>query len=932
MTKNSQEPEPEQVCPPEQGTPLEACPAAACILDPATGVLAVNGALRDLLGFNPAEVAGRGSLAAQCRDWLGRLESDGSAHFEWRFQRAGDCLDLAVTLKRFHHPAGERVFALIHDISPRKRAERALRESDRRIAEAHRIAGIGNWYWNIQTGELGWSDEIYRIFGRAAQEFGSTYEDFLACVHPDDRQAVETAVARALEDRQPYSIEHRALRPDGSTLFVHERGRVEFAGDLPLQMIGTVQDITERRRFTDALNRHAQILAQVRESVISTDMDGRVQTWNNGAERTFGYTEQEALGEPISFLCPPDQQEFLDSQVIRPLQHQGFHEVEVQMQRKSGVCFAALLSLSLLRDDEGKPVGTVGIITDISERKAMQDEMKTLSSALAQTADMVMITDALGTIEYVNPAFEQATGYRGQDLIGGPSNFNNSGRHDKLFFKHLWDIISAGQTYRGILVNKRKDGELYWEEKTITPVLDEAGKISHYVSSGQDISDRIQKEERMEYLAHYDALTGLPNRILLADRLRLAVERARRSNNRVAVLFVDLDRFKSINDILGHAAGDQALKITADRLVGAVRATDTVARISGDEFLVVVEGIRSVDDAEGTARKVLASLQPPISLDSYDFSVTASIGISLYPEHGAEAGLLLKHADLAMYSAKQSGKNNCQVYRSEMSQSVFERLTLEGRLRKAVGERDFYLVYQPQLQISDGQVTAMEALLRWRQPGAEEYSPADFVPVLEETGLILELGEWLLDSAFREAAGWPAGQGLPPRLCVNLSPMQLRQTGLPDMVRDIAAGAGFSLGKLEFEITETVLLERETVTLRNLARLRELGVRFAVDDFGTGYSSLSYLRGLPIDTLKIDRGFIREVTTNPDDAALVRAILAMARALRLQTVAEGVENRAQLRLLGQIQCEFAQGFLFGQPGQVSGLLEQSPNWLIQTPP
>jgi len=916
---------------------LEDIPEGALVLDGRGRILEVNTAFAELIGAKPSAVRGpvaryfAGCSPADCPSGEHHLDFEhllkrGGGRAECRLQGGGgDTLALELSVGALASAGPARWLMLVYDVRARKEIEARLREGQERLAEAQRLVNLGNWTWDIRSNALSWSDEIYRIFGMPPGSFTATYAAFLDRVHPEDRSLVEQAVRDAIEQRSNYWIEHRILRPDGSARVVEERGRVFIEDGEPVMMLGTVQDVTDRRRIEDTLARQAAILDQVGDSVVSTDLEGFVNSWNKGAERLFGYAADEAMGRHISFIYPPEEHDHLREQVIRPLREKGSLAVEVRLCRKNGRQFPAWLSLSIQRGVRGEPVGMIGVSTDISERKARQEQTRKLSQALEQTADLIMITDRRGVIEYVNPAFEAVTGYQRAEIIGREAGFNGSGRHSREVFTDLWNTIASGKTYHGVLINRRKDGELYWEEKTISPLLDEAGIITSFVSSGQDISARIRDQERLEYLAHYDALTSLPNRALLRERLTRALTRAHRNQTKVALLFVDLDRFKMINDNLGHSQGDEALKIVADRLRGSVRASDTIARISGDEFAVVLEGIGTSEAAETTAEKILQHLSGPVVLLGHEFHVTASIGISCFPADGRDVETLLRHADTAMYRAKEQGRNAYRSFTVEMSNLAFERLTLETSLRQALVDGGFRPHFQPKVRVADEVIVGVEALLRWDHPEYSMVSPSDFVPVLEETGLILPFGEWMLRTAFSQVQAWRrAGVGC-LRLHVNLSGRQLHQPGFAAKAIAIAAESGFDLSNAEFEIAEGVLMEKEEISLHNLRALRDVGVRFAIDDFGTGYSSLGYLRRFPIDTLKIDRSFIQVLGTNEEDDTLVRTILAMARSLGIDVVAEGVETPDQLAFLRSENCAFAQGYLFGRPmpaGEILALLDR----------
>ena len=546
-------------------------------------------------------------------------------------------------------------------------------------------------------------------------------------------------------------------------------------------------------------------------------------------------------------------------------------------------------------------------------RERAEQQTRKLSSAVEQTADAVLITDRHGSIEYVNRAFEQISGYSAAEAVGQRPNLVKSGEHDATYYQRLWNTLHAGDVYRDVLVNRRKDGELYYEEKTITPLRDAAGVITHFVSTGKDITERMHSQERLHYMAHHDALTKLPNRALLLDRLTQSLAYARWHRRLVAVMFLDLDRFKRINDTLGHAAGDQLLRALALRLKATLRERDTVARFGGDEFVMLLDDVASEKDVALLANKVLEAMTQPYQIDAHAFHLTASIGISLYPGDGQDTGTLLRNADIAMYRAKDLGKNTYQFYSAKMSQRAFERLALEASLRRALEQKEFVIYYQPQVNMATQELLGMEALLRWQHPELGLLAPADFLALLEETGLIIAVGDWVLRSACEQARAWCNAGLAPVRVAVNLSGHQLRQANFCATVTQLLKTYHLPNGCLELEITENVLMQDAERALSALAQVDRTCIRVAIDDFGTGYSSLGYLKRFPIDTLKIDRSFVRDITTDPQDAAIVRSVIAMARSLNLEVIAEGVEHEQQLAFLRNEQCHIIQGYFISPP-------------------
>ncbi|HEX7029854.1 MAG TPA: EAL domain-containing protein, partial [Gammaproteobacteria bacterium] len=477
----------------------------------------------------------------------------------------------------------------------------------------------------------------------------------------------------------------------------------------------------------------------------------------------------------------------------------------------------------------------------------------------------------------------------------------------------MWKAIQNGEVYRCELVNRRKDGSTFHEEKTITPLKDAHGRITHFIATGIDISERIRAQEKLEYMAHHDAVTGLPNRVLLLDRVAQALARAQRDGRAVAVLFIDLDGFKAINDTVGHHFGDRFLGEVAARLQNIVREEDTVARLGGDEFAIVLEGMNSMTDISKVARKLIRDLAAPFLVDGRDMYVTGSIGIARHPTDGTDVQSLLRKADSAMYRAKQVGKNTYRFYSEVEGEEDTARVELEQQLRRAVERREFVVYYQPQVSIDTSEVVGVEALLRWQHPEQGIVEPNRFIPLLEETGLIVDVGDWVLREVCRHAVGWQT-LGLPAvRVAVNLSSKQFTKRDLVGEIARILDETGLDPKRINIEITEGTLASKIDSTIKTLDKLNALGITISIDDFGVGYSSLNYLKRFPIHKLKIDQSFVRDVTTDANDAAIASAIIALAHKLNLEVIAEGVETLEQLFFLSRQGCHEVQGHLISPP-------------------
>ncbi len=528
----------------------------------------------------------------------------------------------------------------------------------------------------------------------------------------------------------------------------------------------------------------------------------------------------------------------------------------------------------------------------------------------------IIVTDANNRIVTVNPAFSLITGYPSEEVIGKNPRLLKSTRHDRAFYHRMWTAIRRTGRWDGEIWNCRKDGKLYPEWLAIRTINGNSNEATGYIGMFSDISARKQAEEAVYHLANYDALTDLPNRILLHDRLAQAMVQAHRQHTMVGVMFIDLDQFKIINDTLGHKMGDILLQKVAERLKGCIREGDTVSRRGGDEFVILLPELKYAEDAVRIAQKILRSIAMPFAMDDHELHISTSIGLSFYPRDGKNAEHLIKNADLAMYRAKENGRNNYQIYHAKMDRNAQERLALETSLRHALERKEFVLCYQPQRNIHSGKIVGVEALLRWRHPELGVLAPDQFLSLAEQCGLILPINTWVLHTAITQAQAWQAA-GFPDlRLAVNISPQQFYQPNLPNKINQLLKETGYNPDLLELEINENTLItqphnaEKNITTLR---KLRKLGVHIAIDDFGTGYASLNYLRHLAIDTLKIDSSLVADITTNQDDAAIVNAIISMAHNLSLKVVAEGVETGEQANYLKTHKCGGVQGFYFGKP-------------------
>jgi diguanylate cyclase (GGDEF)-like protein/PAS domain S-box-containing protein len=554
----------------------------------------------------------------------------------------------------------------------------------------------------------------------------------------------------------------------------------------------------------------------------------------------------------------------------------------------------------------------VGTIQDITNAKQITSSLLKLSLAVEQSPNSIVITDLEGNIEYVNSIFTTLTGYAKEEVLGKNPSILKSDQTPQSTYDDMWEHLIGGKTWHGELINRKKDQSIYIESATISPVKQSDGKITNYVAIKEDISEKKKSEAYIENLAHFDQLTGLPNRVMLNDRVTYLLGMAQRTHEPLAVMFLDLDHFKNINDTLGHTIGDQVLIEIANRIKGTVRDEDTVSRLGGDEFIMLFPNTDS-NAAMRIATKLITEISRVSIVEHNELTITPSIGIAIYPDDGEDFETLLKNADTAMYKVKSDSRNNFHFFTQEMQLNLARNLRLENALRHALERNELEVYYQPQVAIEDGSIIGAEALLRWHHPELGMISPAEFIPIAESSGQIIEIGEWVLRTAIEQMKRWMDGGFSPMIIAVNLSAVQFRQKNLLAFVTEILEEVQLSPKYLELELTEAVTMDDPKSVIEVMNTLHEQGIRMSIDDFGTGYSSLSYLKQFKVYKLKIDQSFIRDISSDPDDRAIVSAIIDMAHSLGLKTIAEGVETAEQLAYLRLHGCNEVQGYYFSKP-------------------
>ncbi len=866
----------------------------------------------------------------EAQDRFAQALSGKPQRFEWRARDAqGRLFWVEVSAHATWIGHKKQLVVVVRDIDEQKRAEYALRQSEERYRLLLELS---------PDAILVYRDEMMVMANRSALRlFGAEYEEqvlglpWTAWVHPDGHEAVRERLQQ-IQGAERWSVavlpamEQRYLRVDGSIVEVEVTASV-----IPLTegraVLLIARDITQRKaaeaRLKTVLAQQEALLDNAIVGIVLLKQRVIIQC-NRRFEEMFGYGKDEMLGYTSRILYRTDKDyQAIGERAYGALERGEVYLEEIQLQRKDGSVFWGYLHGRAL--DWNRPYeGSVWIYTDRTEQRQAQEHLRLAASVFENAAEGIMITDRKATILAANRAFSKITGYAIDEVIGKKPNLLKSNRHDIAFYQQMWWVLIHEDKWSGEIFNRRCNGDVYPEQLSISAVRDTEQQVTHYVAVFTDLAEQKRSEYQLDFLTHYDPMTELPNRILFNDRLIHSIHRMARDNAKLAVFFIDIDRFKAVNDTLGHPLGDQLLQIIARQLEKVVRGCDTLARLGGDKFILLIEDINDIQGTVLIAQKLLNFFMKPFVLIEYELYLSASIGISIYPSDGSESHELIRNAEAAMYQAKAKGRNTYYYYAKEMTAYAVERLQLESMLRRSIERNELVVYFQPQVDLTSGALIGAEALVRWQHPVLGLVPPVKFIPLAEETGFIAALGEWVLRDACLKLKIWRAAGYQLPKISVNLSIKQFERGNMVSLVKKILSGTGLSPESLELEITESFIVKAEEA-ITFLSHLHALGIYLSVDDFGTGYSSLMYLKQLPIQQLKIDRSFVIDIGQNHNNEAIIRTIIALAKNLNLAVIAEGVETIEQVNFLLSEGCLHGQGYFYDKPLPEAEFVER---WLV----
>ncbi|MGQ7262284.1 EAL domain-containing protein [Vreelandella sp. V005] len=893
-----------------------------CCIDFEGRLLQVNPAFETLLGYSAEALVGRRCGVVVDPQDHSQIEAALVRMQQGKIVAAFEVRAIAVSgqmhwIEITPTAGGDIIYIIAREVTQQKLAQAQLMSNQRLFQIAGEAALIGGWYVDMADGLPIWSDELSHIHGMPSG-FQPSVEEAFSFYAPDSRGRLLAAFNACCERGVSFDDEYEIITPQGKRLWVRAIGKaVRDAEGTIIQVQGASQDITEQKQLRENLSKLAKRLTITLDSItdgfFTLDTQWRFTYVNREAERILKRRKGELLGQHIWESFPDAKGSRFDDEYQRAaLQQKAVHFED----------FNSRLGLWVEVHAYPSTEGLTVYFRDVSEHKASEHQLILLERSVESSTNGVIIVDAQSSdlpMVYVNAAFEHITGYSRSEALGRNCRFLQGEDTDPATVKLLREAVAEQRDVHVVIRNYRRDGKIFWNDLYISPVRDETGDVTHYLGVQNDVTEQREYQAQLTYNANHDALTGLPNRVLLGQRLEEGCLLARRYQRFVAVLFIDLDDFKPINDTLGHEVGDFILVEVAKRIEDELRPWDTVARFGSDEFVVLLPDLAHEKDVVQVVERLLQRLTPPYWYRGSELRITASIGIAINDGSTDNPRQLVQQADLAMYKAKRRGRNTYHWYTEDLNRKVSERVSLRSALQQAIEQQQFTLYYQPQIHAPSGRVVGVEALIRWQHPERGNIPPSDFISLAEDTGQIIPISDWVLSTACRDAKHLNTMGVGPITMAVNVSPMQFQRPGFLASIEQALTDSGLMPLLLELEITEGVLMDSAEQAIEALQGLRALGVHVALDDFGTGFSSLSYLKRLPINKIKIDRSFVRDVITDHKDAAIINGVVAMADKMGLEVLVEGVETVEQFGYLTQCHCDYFQGYYFARPMPLDAL-------------
>ena len=933
---------------------------AILITDASANIISANGAFTRITGYTEQEVIGRNPrlLASGVHgeafyaDMWSQILTGGAWSGEViNHRKDGTRFDahLSVSTSRDRHGQLQHYVGVIADITEHKAARFARDEALNRLTRiASRVPGVLFEFRLYPDGKSAFpytSDAITAMYGGRIQP-ADVLEDasrVFELIHPDDMEAVAASIQKSAKELTPWHQEYRLKTKKGDERWLLGSSIPERDADGSVLWHGIVSDITERKHSESIvmeLNRDfVSFLENTSDFIYFKDRDSRFRFASQTLANITGHVHwRDMIGKHDREVFPAQTARIYEEEE-RPIFQNGtplLNKVDPYFDADGNKGWVSTNKWPLF-DPDGKVEGLFGISRDVTVHKLNEEKLELAASVFHTSREGITITRTDGTIVDVNEAFTQITGYSRDEVLGRNPRILSSGRHTQDYYQAMWrSVVEKGHWY-GEIWNRRKDGEVYAEMITISTVRDAQGQAQHYVALFSDITKTKQHEQQLERIAHFDALTNLPNRVLLADRLKQAMLQAERRAQRLAVVFLDLDGFKMVNDTHGHEAGDQLLMALAIRMKDALREGDTLARIGGDEFVAVLVDLRDATESMPMLNRLLSAASAPVHLNGVDLQVSASLGVTLYPqEEELDADQLQRQADQAMYQAKVSGKNRYHFFDAIHDRSVRDHHESLERVRAGLAGGEMVLLYQPKVNMRTGKVVGVEALIRWQHPDRGMLAPGVFLPIIENQAMAIDLDEWVIDAALSQMQAWQDA-GLPLRVSINLGARLLQQHDFVQRIQAIlAVHPGVDPQNIELEVLETSALQDMDRVSQSMQAGRELGLTFSLDDFGTGYSSLAYVKRLPVSQLKIDQSFVHDMLADKEDMAILRAVMGLAVAFQQEVIAEGVETAEHGVALMQLGCDFGQGYFISRPmpaNEIPGWIKswkRDPAWLGQT--